>query len=456
MPANLLKSSQFGSVIAVLVILLLSSFIQFSVITRTEVEYPLRADAGQYFLSAYNLSRFGTLSSQNTWQSKDAAQQPLPDALRPPGYSLFLVSIGNLEPTAEFVSRVCRVQAILAVLSVWLLFLIASTFLPRGWSHMAALLGAIDPHLAVMSTYVLTETLFTFLLFGSVYCLLRAVRSRHVGLFFLTGILFGLCGLTRPTLHLLPVLALAIIALSPRLREWRKGAGLVLIGFLVVMSPSFLRNHWVPQNAPQSNLQANFLLHGSYPGFMYQGDPTTFGVPYRFDPRVDGLGNSTTKTFAYIVERFRDQPAKYLNWYLIGKPGYFLAWANVQGAGDILVYPVLHSPYLEEPGFVVLRRTMRLLHWPLMMLGMAGVGALWWRRQEKSSRRDGLIAGRLVSLVVIYALALHMIGAPFPRYGIPFRPLLYPLALFLVYLLWDSLKQWRDDHGPGLTSPVTK
>jgi len=36
-----------------------------------------------------------------------------------------------------------------------------------------------------------------------------------------------------------------------------------------------------------------------------------------------------------------------------------------------------------------------------------------------------------VSAIVLYAIAFHMIGAPFPRYGVPFRPLLYMLAILL-------------------------
>ena len=41
-----------------------------------------------------------------------------------------------------------------------------------------------------------------------------------------------------------------------------------------------------------------------------------------------------------------------------------------------------------------------------------------------------LLALRLCSALVGYGVAFHIIVAPFPRYGVPFRPFLYALAMF--------------------------
>jgi hypothetical protein len=35
----------------------------------------------------------------------------------------------------------------------------------------------------------------------------------------------------------------------------------------------------------------------------------------------------------------------------------------------------------------------------------------------------------MVAIVVAYAVGFHIVVAPFPRYGVPFRPLLYLLAM---------------------------
>ena len=45
-----------------------------------------------------------------------------------------------------------------------------------------------------------------------------------------------------------------------------------------------------------------------------------------------------------------------------------------------------------------------------------------------------------MALVVLYAIGLHMVVAPFPRYAIPFRPLIYALAMVPVQAAWLA---WR-------------
>jgi hypothetical protein len=181
------------------------------------------------------------------------------------------------------------------------------------------------------------------------------------------------------------------------------------------------------------------VLHGSYPGFMYQGDPKSYGDPYRNDPLAPEAGRSLGGTLGYIAQRVQKNPLGYVYWYLIGKPGFLLSWTNIDGAGDVFVYSVSRSPYLEERSFDRIRQVMYWLHWPLMLLGLGGTLLVWWRAERRGLDQRQLLAARLVSLVVLYAIGLHMVGAPFPRYGIPFRPLLYPLALLVISTLRGGL-----------------
>jgi hypothetical protein len=87
------------------------------------------------------------------------------------------------------------------------------------------------------------------------------------------------------------------------------------------------------------------------------------------------------------------------------------------------------SPYFDDRFIDTTHRISHWLHWPLMLLGLMGACLPWWRAQQWGLSGRVLVAARIVSLIVFYAIGLHMIGAPYPRYGIPFRPLLYPLAL---------------------------
>jgi hypothetical protein len=431
-------AKHIASNVVLLLILLLSAFIQFTVVARTEVISPFRADSREYFFSAYNLDHYGVYSSLVTWPPEQHVQPPPPDAVTTPGYPLFLRMLGHPQPTIDFVRRVTLAQAALGVLSVWMMYLIAGRFLRRRWACLAALLTAISPHLAISSTYVLTESLFFFLLLASLLGFLCAIESAKRWPFVFVGLVLGLCSLVRPTMMFAPILALLAVTTIPRLKQLRVGVLLMFVGFAVVLSPWLIRNASLPAQAQQSSKMVKFLLHGSYPNFMYNNDPTTYGDPYRGDPHGAQIGRDLPSVLIHIAQNFKDEPLTYGRWYLIGKPGYFLSWTNIDGAGDIFVYNVDSSPYLDDRRFDLIRRVAYALHWPLMLLGLVGACLPWWRAQHWGLSGEKLFAARIVSLIVLYSIGFHMIGAPYPRYGVPFRPLLYPLALLALLTPWQS------------------
>jgi 4-amino-4-deoxy-L-arabinose transferase-like glycosyltransferase len=423
-------------------ILSISALIQFTVVSRTTVEIPLRVDAGDYFSYAYNLSHHGVYSISHTWKNGPSSQPPAADALRPPGYPLFLTAVGTPEPTEGFLRRVSLVQAALGVLSVWLVYLVARSFLGAGGSLAAAGLTALSPHLAVISTYLLSESLFFFLLLASLLTSLGAIRSQARWQYCAAGLLWGLSSLVRPTAELFPPLALLAVFLVPRLRKYRLPTALGFFCFLLVMAPWFIRNQQASVDKPAPSLMVKALAHGSYPNFMFQGIPESFEYPYRYDPDGDRITRDLPTILKHIAGRFREEPLVYSQWYLIGKPVFFLSWGNVQG-WDILIYPVSHTPYFEDSRFSLIRVLTMALHWPLMVLGMVASAMLCFRADKLALGAAETAAARLIALVVVYAILFHMIIAPFPRYGIPFRPLLYVLAMLplrALYLRWKQSK----------------
>jgi 4-amino-4-deoxy-L-arabinose transferase-like glycosyltransferase len=431
-----------------LLILALSAFIQFTVISRTTVVVPLRVDASDYFSYAYNLRHYGVYSISSDWavdraalgrDERPAAGLPTPDAYRPPGYPLFLSMLGMPEPSNAYLRRVYLVQAGLGVLSVWLLYLVAAAFLGRGWALAPALLAAISPHLAVISAHVLSESLFYFLLLAALATSLRAATNGNRWQCVAAGVLWGLCSLVRSTTQFLPPLLVLMVFALPRLRQYRLIASLGVICFLATLAPWILRNLQDSISNSGDSLMVKSMAHGSYPDFMYEGRRRSYGYPYRFDPDSEKISRNLPTILGHIAKRFGSEPVRYARWYLIGKPIAFLSWGDPQGQ-DILIYPVAHTPYYEDIRFATIRQVAFLLHWPLMLLGLIAVALLWlksgWLRLDATTLR----AARLVALVVVYVLALHMIAAPFSRYGIPFRPLLYALAMLPLRGAWLRLR----------------
>lgn len=430
-------------------VLVLAAWVQLSVVNRTVVDTPLRADAGEYFSYALNLSTSGIYSSNQEWRGGMPAASPAPDKIRSPGYPLFLRLVGRPVPTEAYLHRVGLWQAGLGILSVFLAWCIASRCLPGPAALAVAALCAINPHLATISTYLLSESLFTTLLLASTLATLVAFERRAARWWVYAGIAWGACALVRPTVEFIP-LGFAIAAmLWPALRAFRRGALLALLGFSLALAPWAIRNLHVP-SVPGTSLMVKSLVHGSYPGFMYRDDPASFGFPYRFDPDSARASRDLPSALGRIAGNFRREPMRQSTWYLFGKPGWFLSWGNVQ-AFDVLIYPATSTPYYEDFRFAVMRIASLWLHWPLMLLGLAG--ALTLALTPGLLVRDGQPrqAATVVAWIVLYAIAAHVVTAPFPRYSIPFRPLLFALALAMLVAgyRWARANWPRRNPGPA-------
>jgi len=415
-------------------VLLFAAWIRIDVAARSVTLVPFRADALHYFSYAWNLRNHGVYSGSIAWSKGN--EPVVPDAVVTPGYPLFLLAVPGFEADEAFVPRVALVQALLGVLLVWMCYLLAAMVMSAPASLLAAALTALSPHLVVFEIYMLTETLFSVLLMASVLVAAFAIRRHSNWYYAIAGATLGLCTLVRPTMQLLPFAFVLLAFLVPSLRPFRRASLAVLLGFVLLQAPWQLRKALLPANGPDMNLTVNFLQHGSYPGLMYENRPETYGFPYAYDPLLKQSTRSVGTVLAGIAHHFEKEPLRYARWYLLGKPGEFLAWTITNGYGEVFPYPPLRSPFLDDPNY---RRMLALawaLHWPLMLAGLAGalLGAL--RPNLLGLDGDATAVVRVVAAVVIYAVAFHMIGAPFSRYSVPFRPFFYVLAMVVASAPW--------------------
>lgn len=131
----------------------------------TIVDSPIRADAASYVVYAFNLSEHGVFSKDRN------SNNPEPDAFWAPGYPLFLAAIIKTVGTDfdKFYPSVLYIQAFLGALTVGLVVILGSLFLPLWGASIAGILTTFSPHLVSMGGYVLTETLFSFFLMLSIF-----------------------------------------------------------------------------------------------------------------------------------------------------------------------------------------------------------------------------------------------------------------------------------------------
>ena len=216
-----------------------------------------------------------------------AADQP-PTAKRTPGYPLLLASVFKV--FGRSFNAVRGVQCALDLATTYLVFaLTVLVFGSVAGGLLAALGYALYPPAILSSTYVMTETTYTFLLVLAVVAATLAIRARSYILYAVSGIVLGLSTLTRPGAFLLPAALLVVGLLVSRGvssglgtsvgRVLGKGAtehiergvwnGLVvlIIAFLVTLLPWAARNqHALGKFIPTSTLMGANLYKGNHLG----------------------------------------------------------------------------------------------------------------------------------------------------------------------------------------------
>ncbi|WKJ90311.1 glycosyltransferase family 39 protein [Methylomonas montana] len=417
-------------------ITVLSTILFFQVVSQTSIDGLIRGDTKDYLAYAFNLKTYGVYS--HIWPEA-AAAAPAPDALRAPGYPFLLSLFVGTDNETFPIAKVLFVQAALGVLTVIIYVLLYRRFLPTGWALAAGLMTAICPHLINASVYLLTESLFTFLLGAHLLILERAMRSAHFRWALLAGTLLALSFLVRPTSQYLILAYLAALLAwfryVPR-PHWKCVAYLVLPVILAAGA-------WSARNVVETGrfsdpaLTANFLQHGMYINMMYENHPETYGYPYRYDPANQEIEGNTGKILEIIGQKFQQEPRRYLAWLLIGKPIQFFSWNLTESVGDAFIFAPTYSPYFDQELFAITHTVAKAFHPFLMFLGVIGACIAIFQARKNTT-------AMLLAVVTFYFIAIHIIGAPFPRYSVPLRPISYGLAFFALHTatqhVWTRFK----------------
>ena len=418
-----------------IILFALSMSLRMGAVNNTVIDSPIRADAATYYNYALNLKYHHTYS-----RSKFSDNEPPPDAVSAPGYPVFLTPFVESPPTAFMLWRINLAQALLGSITVLLALSIFRSIMAEGWALGAGFLTAISPHLISAGTYLLTETLFTMMMLLSLWVVVKMIRSNSKAIAFAAGLAIAATALTRPTLQYFIVPLIGMLLISRERGNNTRLAITLLAGFVLAFSPWVLRNLDAIGHTSDPTLMISALHHGMYPDFRYQDLPESSGFPYRFNPRSKEISSSRESILSEIRRRFEDEPARHIQWYLLGKPISLLDWNILAGMGDIFIYPVITSPYFSQPLYVLPHNAMKLLHWPLTTLALIATVLVWLPGFGKRLPGTALFSARLLSLLMLYFIALHMVAAPFPRYGIPLRPVNYGLALFLCSQVFIWLK----------------
>jgi 4-amino-4-deoxy-L-arabinose transferase-like glycosyltransferase len=185
------------------------------------------------------------LAAHRVYSLEDSAAGA-PDLTRTPVYPLFVAGcyfLAGHSPTAAVL-----VQIGCAAATTALLWLMGRRFLPAPAAAASAVFLALDPLLVQYATLLLSETVFSLVFVGSLYCLLTYLQKPGWRWASAAALLTGLAILCRPIAVLWPgALLPGFILLAWQQHGWRPLGHYVLIlgGSAAVVAPWVVRNQLV-------------------------------------------------------------------------------------------------------------------------------------------------------------------------------------------------------------------
>ena len=342
---------------------------------------------------------------------------------RPPGYPVFIRAI--FEALGTHYVAVVAVQAVISVATVAVTYRLARMLLPRPYALVAAAALAIDPASIVFANQMLTESLFTLLLTGSIALIPRSSQARSPVLAGAAGVTLGLSVLVRPVAEYLPLVVVLVLLLIARAERRRTGAiALVFILGFALPSGAWLIRNYAKTGVPIiSTIDGHNMLQ-----YRAVGALTESGVPrqraqhdvlVRLAPHVDPGDNAARVSRAEL----RVGAAILLEHPL----GAFKDW--VKGEARLLLGPARSETATLLTGRDTARRAWlrglilvdQLITIAILLAAGAAIVMLVLRRSELTDL--WLLAGSAAYLVVISGG-----HEAYSRFRVPVTPLLVVLG----------------------------
>lgn len=198
-----------------------------------------------------------------------------PTASKPPGYPLFLAAIFRI--AGYRLIPILVIQALVGAASTLLVYVIARELGLGAWALVCYAIAVLYYPFWYEAALISYETLLTFLVLLSLWCVIRWLDGRSIGMASLTGLIIGFTTLVKPVILMLVAVGIVIAFIDTNATKTRaatlRSITAMVIALCVVVVP------WVIRNYAHSG---RVLLFSTYGGgyhllLMYN--------PYNLNPR---------------------------------------------------------------------------------------------------------------------------------------------------------------------------
>ncbi|HEY0604215.1 MAG TPA: glycosyltransferase family 39 protein [Herpetosiphonaceae bacterium] len=418
-------------------------------------------DSDGYDRRAMNLLRYGVFASEK--------EPPLtPDLDRTPVYPVMIA--GVFAVAGHTPGAVILLHILLAGVTALLTFMLARELgLPSSVGVLAALIFAVDP-LSIMTTnYLLTETLFTTLLVGSVWAVVRFWNSGLWRWLLLSAVLVALTSLTRPISQFLPIAMLPLFVLAARKgqrRLWLAAGAVFAVLSLALTYTWAVRNYNATGLFTLSTISDTNLIYYRARAVLAEAEGTSQDQAWdKLEARINQIAAERGLSTAETIDLQREEALAIFTRYpgltvkmlakgvgrLLFDPGYTITCAQLDRQSTAFdCFPGRSS--MNEPGLVdkALGRLGQMslvqqftLFFSTILLGVVYLSAALGTLRLFRERR-WLILG-LLFLLIAYFVGLSAGGEANSRFRIPVVPFLAILAGTGLTSLraWSARPSWR-------------
>ncbi|NKB69615.1 MAG: tetratricopeptide repeat protein [Candidatus Latescibacteria bacterium] len=361
---------------------------------------------------------------------------------QPPLYPYWLALFCWLSPDSYYIT-VRLAQTLLGSLSCIFIYLLARRVLSPLLARSAAIIAALYSLFIYFDGELLAVPVEVFLNLLLIYSLLQGFDHFAKKRYWLqTGLIGGLCTLTRPNILLFLVLFPFLLAWfkyrsgsSYSLRSLCRPVLFVSLPILLLIAPVTLRNYHLENDLVfiSSNGGVNFYL-----GNNAAYDSTVAIRPGKdwellvAQPLLAGAETAATRSDYFFAQAYS---------FMVENPGQY-AWLLVKKIGLFWSGPELkrnHNLYYTRDYSIILR--LLLWAWGLSFpFGLLGPLSIWGLIATWRSRSLPLFVFRSYTLLYMTSVVLFFVVA---RYRIPAIPI---LIIFAVIAIADLAKRWEQKN----------
>ncbi|MFW6116802.1 MAG: ArnT family glycosyltransferase [bacterium] len=321
--------------------------------------------------------------------------------LVPPLYPTFLAGVFALSGPSLLAARL--VQAVLAVATYGLTYVIAKGLFGVRTGLIALFLASFYPALVPWHGFLLTETLYGLTVALSFFFFYRLYRSLTWCDGLLCGISLGLTLLTREVLLLFPLL------LAPTLftkAPWSKAVGLVLvmlIGSGLVLAPWLWRNYEMTGHVVYTSRVSYVFYRIAGRGYLSP----------RYAAAAADQGDTPSAETLARREKYGDLSENLNPRFIFSHPSTFAR----RMFNRFVEYWFHPNGLWSLPEVFIVRALYVAVHAVLILLAGSGIGLAL-------ASRTWSVLGLIAVLFYITGLNLTTYG-PNPRYNLPFLPIVF-------------------------------